>query len=248
MDAPGDRGPLAASVQPMWVISVNVGVPRPLRWKGREVTTGIFKEPVADRVPIRHLNLDGDRQADLAMHGGAAKAVYAYPSGHYAFWRDQLGDALPFGAFGENLTVEGLPLETEASVGDRFRVGSAELVVTQPRLPCYKLGLRFGRADMVKRFLASGRTGYYLAVEIEGAVAAGDPVEIVARHPGRISVAEITRVYASDRDDLATMRRLARLDALPVEWRRYFANRLASQARTGDPPSTRERSTNAHAR
>ena len=240
--------PLSVSVQPMRVVSVNVGVPRTVRWKSREVTTGIFKEPVGHRVQIRRLNLDGDGQADLAVHGGAAKAVYAYPCGHYAFWREELDEDLPFGAFGENLTIDDLPLENEIAIGDRLRVGSAELVVTQPRLPCSKLALRFGRADMVKRFLASGRTGYYLAVEIEGSVAAGDRLEIVARHPSRISVAEITRVYGSDRDDLTTMRRLARLDALPVEWRRYFATRLASQVRTGDPPSTRERSTNAHAR
>jgi MOSC domain-containing protein YiiM len=231
----------------MRVVSVNVGVPRTVRWKGREVTTGIFKEPVVGRVPIRRLNLGGDGQADLAVHGGAAKAVYAYPSAHYACWREELDENLPFGAFGENLTVEGLPLENEALVGDRFRVGSAELVVTQPRLPCYKLGLRFGRADMVRRFLASGRTGYYLAVDIEGAVAAGDPVEIIARHPGRISVAEITRAYVSDRDDLAAIERLARLDALPIEWRRYFAKRLEKSTRSEGRHSTNERNAYAHA-
>jgi MOSC domain-containing protein YiiM len=211
----------------MRVVSVNVGLPRTVRWKGREVTTGIFKEPVEDRVPLRHLNLDGDRQADLSVHGGAAKAVYAYPLEHYAFWREELGEELPLGAFGENLTVEGLPLEAEAAVGDRFRVGTAELVVTQPRLPCYKLGLRFGREDMVKRFLASRRTGYYLAVEVEGDVGAGDHVELIARDPARIPVGEITRVYASDRDDHATIERLVALDALPDDWRSYFEKRLA---------------------
>src|SRR5947207_13180430 len=192
----------------MHVVSVNVGFPRTVRWKGRDVTTGIFKEPVEGRVPLRRLNLDGDRQADLSVHGGPAKAVYAYPLEHYAFWRDQLGEELPFGAFGENLTIERLPVEDEAAVGDRFRVGAAELVVTQPRLPCYKLGLRFGRPDMLKRFLASGRTGYYLAVEAEGEVGAGDCIEPLARHPAGIAVAEITRVYASDRHDLATIERL----------------------------------------
>jgi MOSC domain-containing protein YiiM len=214
----------------MRVRSVNVGLPRTVRWKGRDVTTAIFKEPVGGRVPIRRLNLDGDGQADLTVHGGATKAVYAYPFEHYAFWREQLEEELSFGAFGENLTVEGLPLESVVAVGDRFRVGSAELVVTQPRLPCYKLGLRFGREEMVKRFLASGRTGYYLAVAVEGDVAAGDPVETVARHPARIPVAEITRVYSSDRDDVATIERLVALDALPDDWRGYFAKRLASAA------------------
>jgi MOSC domain-containing protein YiiM len=211
----------------MRVVSVNVGLPRTVRWKGRDVSTGIFKEPVEDRVSLRRLNLDGDRQADLSVHGGPAKAVYAYPLEHYAFWRRELEEKLPFGAFGENLTVEGLPLEEEVAVGDRFRVGTAELVVTQPRLPCYKLGLRFGREDMVKRFLASRRTGYYLAVEVEGNVGPGDPVELIASDPARIPVAEITRVYASDRNDRATIERLIALDALPDDWRSYFEKQLA---------------------
>jgi MOSC domain-containing protein YiiM len=232
----------------MRVVSVNVGLPCTMRWKGSDVTTGIFKQPVTGRMPIRRLNLDGDRQADLTVHGGAAKAVYAYPLEHYAFWREELGEELPHGAFGENLTVEGLPLEQEVAVGDRFRVGSAELVVTQPRLPCYKLALRFGREEMVKRFLRSGRTGYYLAVLVEGDVAAGDTIETVARHPARIPVAEITRVYANDRDDLVAIERLVALDALPDGWRRHFAQQLESSARTGNHHSTNERSTHAHAR
>jgi MOSC domain-containing protein YiiM len=212
------------------VVSVNIGLPRTVRWKGRDVTTGIFKDPVGGRVPIRRLNLDGDRQADLEVHGGPAKAVYAYPLEHYAFWQEELGEELPFGAFGENLTVRGLPLEDEVAVGDRFRVGTAELVVTQPRMPCYKLGLRFGRADIVKRFLASGRTGYYLAVATEGDVGAGDEIETLALHPARVPVAEITRVYATGRDDVLAIRRLAALDALPDDWRSYF-ERLAENGK-----------------
>jgi MOSC domain-containing protein YiiM len=208
------------------VVSVNVGLPRTVRWKGRDVTTGIFKAPVEGPVPLRCLNLDGDRQADLSVHGGAAKAVYAYPLEHYAFWREELRDELIFGAFGENLTVQAMPLEEEIAIGDRFRIGTAELVVTQPRIPCYKLGLRLGRDDVPKRFLASRRSGYYLAVETEGSVAAGDGVEALSRHPARISVAEVTRVFADDRDDLATIERLVALDALPEDWRRYFAKRL----------------------
>ena len=213
----------------MRVVSVNVGLPRTVRWKGRDVTTGIFKEPVEGRIPLRRLNLDGDRQADLSVHGGATKALYAYPLEHYAFWYDELGEELTLGAFGENLTVEGLPLEEEVAVGDRFRISTAELVVTQPRVPCYKLGLRFGRKDMVKRFLATRRTGYYLAVEVEGDVGAGDRVETLARHPARIPVAEIMRVYASDRDDLETIERLIALDALPEDWRRYFEKKLTEK-------------------
>jgi MOSC domain-containing protein YiiM len=214
------------------VVSVNVGLPRSVRWKGRDVTTGIFKAPVAGRVPLRRLNLDGDRQADLSVHGGATKAVYAYPLEHYSFWQEELNEELLFGAFGENLTVKGLPLEEEIAVGDRLRIGTAELVVTQPRVPCYKLGLRFGRKDMPKRFLTSRRSGYYLAVALEGDVGAGDRVETLARHPARIPVAEITRVSASDRDDLATIERLVALDALSEDWRRYFAKRLAAVSTT----------------
>jgi MOSC domain-containing protein YiiM len=210
------------------VVSVNVGLPRTVRWKGRDVTTGIFKEPVEGRIAIRRLNLDGDRQADLGVHGGAAKAVYAYPLEHYAFWQARLERDLPFGSFGENLTVEGLPLEADVAVGDRFRVGTAELVVTQPRVPCYKLGLRFESERMVKQFLAGGRTGYYLAVEAEGEVAAGDPVELVAGHPARVPVAEVTRLYTNGRGDRPAIERLVALDALPEDWRHYFAARLAS--------------------
>lgn len=209
------------------VVSVNVGVPRTVRWKGRDVTTGIFKEPVQGPVRLRRLNLDGDRQADLAVHGGPEKAVYVYPLEHYPFWQEELGAELQSGVFGENLTVEGLPLEDEIALGDRFRAGTAELVVTQPRLPCYKLGLRFGREEMVKEFLASGRTGYYLAVETEGSVEAGDPFERLAPHPERIPVSEITRVWARDRDDVSAIERLVALDALPEDWRTHFQQTLA---------------------
>jgi MOSC domain-containing protein YiiM len=212
------------------VVSVNVGVPRSVRWKGRDVTTGIFKKPVAGRIAVRHLNLDGDRQGDLSVHGGPEKAVYAYPLEHYAYWEEELEEELQFGAFGENITVEGLPLEDEIALGDRLRVGTAELVVTQPRLPCYKLGLRFGREDMVKRFLASGRTGYYLAVAAEGLVGAGDPVETLARHSAGIAVSEITRVFAGDRNDLEAVARLVALDVLPDDWRSYFEKQLVRKS------------------
>jgi MOSC domain-containing protein YiiM len=225
------RAAYDGAVEQMRVVSVNVGLPRTVSSNGREVTTGIFKAPVAGRVRVGRLNLDGDRQADLAVHGGPAKAVYAYPLAHYAFWRDELGEDLPFGAFGENLTIEGLPLEEDAAIGDRFRVATTELVVTQPRLPCFKLALRFGRADMVKRFLASRRTGYYLRVAVEGDVAAGDPVTRVARHPAGVSVGDVTRAYAIERDDVATLERLTALDALPEHWRAFFGKRLSAGRR-----------------
>ena len=148
----------------MKIISVNVGLPRLVLRNDEPVSTGIFKEPVAGRVMMRTLNLDGDRQADLSVHGGPEKAVYVYPSEHYEFWKRELPEMeLPWGMFGENLTTTGL-FETEVNIGDKFRVGTAEVMVTQPRMPCYKLGIRFGRVDIIKRFLISERSGFYLSV------------------------------------------------------------------------------------
>ena len=210
----------------MRVVSVNVGLPRAVAWRGKTVTTAIFKEPVAGRVALRSLNLDGDRQADLTVHGGREKAVYAYPVEHYRHWRTELADAaLPYGAFGENLTTEGLR-EDAVHVGDRFRIGSTEMLVTQPRLPCYKLGIRFGRADMVKRFLASGRTGFYLAVLREGEVGAGDAIQLVARDELGVSIAEVTRLYVGEHPDHEALRRAIRVPALPASWRAHFLERL----------------------
>ena len=185
-----------------------------------------LQEPVAGRVALRSLNLDGDRQADLSVHGGREKAVYAYPVEHYRPWRAELADgALPYGAFGENLTTEGLR-EDAVHVGDRFRVGSAELVVTQPRLPCYKLTVRFRRADMVKRFLASGRTGFYLAVLREGEAGAGDAIQLLARDELGVSIAEVTRLYVGEHPDDEALRRATRVPALPASWRAHFLERL----------------------
>ncbi len=211
----------------MQILSVNVGQPRTLSWRGREISTGIFKSPVAGPVMARHHNLDGDRQADLTVHGGADKAIYVYPSEHYAFWRDELpGVDLLWGMFGENFTTEGV-LEADAHIGDRWRIGGAEVMVTEPRMPCYKLGLKFGRADMVKRFLASRRTGFYLAIVQLGLVAAGDTIEVIHRDPHGVSVAELTRIYTVDRGDAVAIRRLLQVDALPEGWRNYLEQQLA---------------------
>lgn len=183
------------------IISVNVGVPRKMTVKGKTVTTGIFKEPVKDRVMLRRLNLDGDRQADLSVHGGAEKAVYAYPKEHYEYWQHELlGNKLSWGMFGENFTTEGL-LEDAVNVGDQFCVGTAELAVTQPRFPCYKLGIKFGRADMVKRFLTSGRTGFYLSVIQEGEVGAGDTIELIRREKDSVTVSNLVRMYVLENFD-----------------------------------------------
>jgi MOSC domain-containing protein YiiM len=198
-------------------------------WHGINVTTGIFKEPVRGRVALRKLNLDGDRQADLTVHGGEFKAVYCYPVAHYDYWRRQLpGREVPTAIFGENFTTDGL-VEDSVHLGDRFSVGSAELIVTQPRLPCYKLGVRFQTDDMVKRFLASGRTGFYLAVTREGEVGADDEIKLIGRDPNGVPVPEITRLYIAKRyadDDVTSARRALRVAALPESWKGYFRERL----------------------
>ena len=210
----------------MRVLSVNVGRHREIQWRGQMVQTAIFKAPVIGRVAVTRLRVEGDDQADLSVHGGPEKAVYAYPSEHYAFWREELpGVALPWGAFGENLTTEGL-LETTVRVGDQLRIGSTELVVTQPRMPCFKLGVRFDRPDMVKRFMRSGRTGFYLAVMKEGKVGAGDPVDLVPADAQAISVAEIVTLYTADAANQELLQRASQTVALPQGWRDYVLTRL----------------------
>jgi MOSC domain-containing protein YiiM len=208
------------------LISVNVGLPREVTWKERPVTTAIFKEPVQGQILLRTLNLDGDRQADLSVHGGTDKAVYVYPAEYYDYWRSELpGQELPWGSFGENFTTTGL-FEEAVHIGDRFSIGSAEVVVTQPRLPCYKLGIKFGQAEMVKRFANSRRTGFYLAVRKEGIVAGGDGIQLLSRDPQQITVADVTRLYFRDDKDLEMMRRALLSEALPEGWRTYFTQQL----------------------
>lgn len=206
----------------MKLISVNVGLPREVTWKGKTVSTGIFKEPVSKRVMVRSLNLDGDGQADLTVHGGLDKAIYVYPFEHYDYWQSELPHTeFPLGSFGENFTIAG-PREEEVNIGDLFAIGTVKLMVTQPRLPCYKLGIRFGRPDMVKRFLASHRTGFYFRVLQEGEVGAGDTLELVSRDDNNITVADITQLYVGKEDNPELLHRAAQLEALPKTWRDYF--------------------------
>jgi len=213
----------------MKIVSVNVGLPREVSWQGKLVTSGIFKEPLDGPVMMRTLNLDGDGQADLTVHGGASKAVYAYPSEHYDYWRAELpGVDLPWGMFGENFTTGGL-IEEAVYIGDKFRIGETEVMVTEPRMPCYKLGIKFGRADIIKRFLASRRTGFYFAVAREGTVSAGDAAELVGREQHEISVADITRLYAFEKNDLKSLRRAIEVEALPENWKGYFRHQLDKQ-------------------
>jgi len=210
----------------MKIISLNVGLPRLVLRNGEPVSTCIFKEPVAGRVLLRTLNLAGDRQADLSVHGGPQKAVYVYPSEHYEFWKRELPDMeLPWGVFGENLTTTGL-FETEVNIGDKFRIGTAEVMVTQPRMPCYKLGIRFGRADIIKRFLVSERSGFYLSVLKEGEVGAGDEFELLEKNGIGVRVVDVTRLYSSDRENVALLRRALATEGLPESWKEYFRKHL----------------------
>lgn len=208
------------------VQSVNVGLPREVLWKGRQVLTGIFKEPVVGCVAIRRLNLEGDRQADLTVHGGPSKAVYVYPAENYSYWREQFQEMeLPFGMFGENLTTWGLR-EDNVYIGDHLQVGSARLVVTEPRMPCYKLGLKFGRDDVLKLLLKSGYSGFYCAVLQEGGVAAGDPVRVLHRDAHQVSVLDIVRLEREHKRNVERLRRAVAVEALSESWRDYFLERL----------------------
>jgi MOSC domain-containing protein YiiM len=208
------------------VISVNVGLPRETTVGGKSVRTSIWKYPVQGRVHVSTLNLDGDQQSDLSVHGGVDKAVYLYPSEHYSHWRTQLPDVdLPLGAFGENFTTEGI-LEDEIRIGDRIRAGSAEFMVTQPRMPCFKLGIRFDRRDMVKRFLESKRTGFYLAVLREGEVEMGDAIAFTEKQESGVTITDIVNLYSTDSQNQELLRRATELPALPQSWKDYFRKRL----------------------
>lgn len=210
----------------MKLISVNVGMPELVMRNGEPVSTGIFKKPVAGQVILRTLNLDGDRQADLSVHGGPSKAVYAYPSEHYDYWKHEMpGMELPWGVFGENFTTSGL-YETDLNIGDKFRVGTAVIMITEPRMPCYKLGIRFGRSDIIKRFLVSERTGFYFAVLQEGEVSAGDQIELIEKSKHGVRVSDITRLYVRDKRNTKLLRRAVKVEALPESWRDYFQNQL----------------------
>jgi MOSC domain-containing protein YiiM len=209
----------------MKVLSVNVGQPREVPSGQKIVLTSIFKSPVQGRIAVRDNNLAGDRQSDLRVHGGTWKAIYAYPFEHYAFWQEQLGVDLTWGNFGENLTTDGL-LEADLHVGDRLRIGSAELIVTQPRMPCFKLGIRFGDPEMVKRFLASRRSGFYFAVATEGEIEAGDTIELMAQHEARVTIPEILEMYVGGEVDAGRLQQAIDLPALSDAWREDLRKRL----------------------
>jgi MOSC domain-containing protein YiiM len=214
------------------LVSLNVARPRLVVYNGRTINTGIFKEPVTSPVQLQTLNLDGDRQADLGIHGGPSKAVYGYPSEHYPNWRRELpGVDLPWGMFGENFTTLGLA-EDGLQVGDRFQIGSAIVMVRQPRTPCYKLAARFQRDDMLERFLLSGRSGFYFSVEHEGSVAAEDDFQLLTRNQDGITIAEMNRLFVREKYNQDLLRKAIQTAALPENWREYFAERLDQAAVT----------------
>lgn len=210
----------------MKILSVNVGLPREVIFKGEVVTTGIFKQPVKGRVKLRTLNLDGDRQADLTVHGGIDKAVYAYPVEHYEYWQHELpGTTFSWGMFGENFTTEGL-IEDTVNIGDLFQIGSSEVIATQPRMPCYKLGVKFRRTDMIKKFLKSRRPGVYFKVLREGEVGAGDEIKLIGKDKNNVTIKDIVRLYIEDKTDIETMQRAVRIGSLPVGWKHHFQEQI----------------------
>jgi MOSC domain-containing protein YiiM len=209
----------------MMIETVSVAAPRLVRWKGGDVLTSIFKSPVAGPVLVRRHNLDGDRQSDLAVHGGEYKAVYAYAAEDYGWWGQALGHDLETANFGENLTIRGLS-ESVIHVGDVFRAGAAELEATEPRLPCHKLGIRFGNPRMVRAFANARRWGVYFRVVTEGPLSAGDPFERIHSDPAAIPVSDVARVFLFDREEVATIERLAAHERLDPSWRESFIERL----------------------
>ena len=210
----------------MRLLSLNVGLPRQVRFQGELVTTGIFKKPVQGSVRLRKLNLEGDKQADLKVHGGVDKAVYAYAGEHYDYWRQELPEmSLPWGMFGENFTTQGM-FEESVNIGDQFKVGTANLIATQPRMPCYKLGVKFGSMDMIKRFLASGLTGVYFKVMKEGELEQGDEIKLIKKAENSVTVKDIVRIYTIDKDDIQTIERAIKIKDLPNGWRYHFIKQL----------------------
>ncbi len=210
----------------MKLVSLNLGVPRIVETPRGGILTSIFKEPVAGRRMVAPHNIEGDKQADLTVHGGPHKAVYGYSWDHYPYWRNELNEPdLLVGAFGENLTIEGLS-EENLHIGDVVEIGTARLRVTQPRMPCYKLALRFDRPDMVKRFWKSRLSGFYFAIETPGELGAGDALHIVETHPLNVSIADVVRMYQGDSNDEDLYQRVI-ASPLRGSWRQGIQERWA---------------------
>ena len=219
------RSPRLSEVR---LVSMNVGLPEVIgatRW-GKPVRSGIVKQPVtADSIYLDTLNLDGDRQADLTVHGGRDKAVYAYPVEHLPLWNEELGTAFGPGTFGENLTTTGW-LEDEVRIGDVWAWGEARLQVSQPRSPCYKLATVTGRPDLLRRLVRTGRTGWYLRVLQAATVPVSGPIQMIERHPAGISVLLAHQASLPGALDRAEVEAVARVDAVATDWRDWVLHQL----------------------
>ena len=212
------------------VVSVNVGLPKQISYGMRQVVTSTFKEPIEGRVKVTTLNLDGDAQADLSVHGGLDKAIYSYSEEHYKYWKEVYPTiVMPFGMFGENLTTQGLNEDT-VNIGDQYQIGSSRLVVTQPRMPCYKLGIKFGRMDILEKFINSQRPGIYYKVLQEGDLGAGDNIILLYKDKNNVTINDIVSLYLNDRHDkenISKMKKATKLKSLPESWKIYFSQKIS---------------------
>lgn len=212
----------------MKLVSINVSKPVEVDYEGKKVATGIFKTPIEGAVSVGKVNVQGDGQADLTVHGGIDKAVYAYSRDHYGFWEEALHrSSLPMGMFGENLTIEGLD-ESVSCIGDHLQIGSVVFAITQPRVPCFKLGIRFDDMEMPKRFSKAARTGFYLKVLVEGSLCVGQEIRILQKGVGRVAVRDLFTSYMNPQsaESKAILRRAAAVPELASEWRSKILRRI----------------------
>jgi MOSC domain-containing protein YiiM len=210
----------------MQLLSINVGQPEKVKYKGKQVSTSIFKTPVKGPVKVNTLNLEGDRQADLTVHGGVYKAVYLYPTEHLDYWRRQYPEKqFNYGSFGENLSTSGL-LETDICIGDQLRIGSAEFSVTSPRFPCFKLGIKMNDSGIIKAFMQANRSGFYLMVLKEGVISPGQGIELIGNDGYHFSIEEFSRLYALDRHNRSLLQKAINAPSLTDDWKEFFTGRL----------------------
>ncbi len=212
----------------MKLFSLNVSLPKTVDYRGHKVSTGIYNNPVEGRLKVKTLNIEGDQQADLTVHGGPDKAVYAYPAEHYPYWKEQYPNlSINWGMFGENLTTKGL-LEDQANIGDEYQIGSAKFAVTQPRMPCFKLGIKFESPDIIKKLFASAKCGIYFKVLEEGEIGAGDEIKLVKRDKNNVTIQDIMKTYGNEHNNKELLERAVKIDALPPGWKSHYNDILQS--------------------